>query len=408
MSPKFPAAPGDRGRNPRIGLVLTGGGARSAYQVGVLRAIARLLPREAPSPFQIVTGMSAGAIVAAAVACHASRFRQGVVSLERVWRNFHVEQVYRADGYSMLRASVKWLLAFLSNGRLVSPPESVFDSSPLRQLLTRHYDFRRMREAMENGHLEGVAIAVSSYRTARSVAFFESRADVSAGPDGWARLVPTQLNVDHLLASSAVPFLFPAVQMNGDYYGDGAMRQIAPLSPAIHLGAERLFVIGVRDAPPVAAATAGLRANAPSFGQIVGFMLDTLFIDSLQSSLMQLERLNRLIEQSAVANPDGLRRIDSLVVTPRADLSQIAARHARSMPRTLRSLLRTMGAADVGGSELLSYLLFESSFTRELIALGSEDARAKRDEIAAFLDTRDRSQRAPDVEHLPLEVSLAG
>lgn len=394
--------------SPRTGVVLTGGGARSAYQVGVLRAVSRLLPREAPSPFQIVTGMSAGAIVAAAVACHASHFRQGVVALERVWRNFHVEQVYRADGFSMLRASVKWLLAFVSSGRLARPPESVFDSAPLRRLLMRHYDFQKMREAMDRGHLEGVAIAVSSYRTARSVAFYESRNGIGARPDGWARLVPAELTVDHLLASSAVPFLFPAVRMHGDYYGDGAMRQIAPLSPAIHLGADRLFVIGVRDAAIDAAAATAPGANAPSFGQIMGFMLDTLFIDSVQSSLLQLERLNRLVEQSAVANPDGLRRIDSLVVTPRADLSQIAARHARSMPRTLRSLLRTMGAANVGGSELLSYLLFESGFTRELIALGNEDAWAKRDEIAAFLDTRDRSTRAAQAEHQPLEVSLAG
>src|SRR5450432_3715100 len=164
----------------RLGLVLTGGGARSAYQVGVLSAVARLLPRNAPSPFRIVTGMSAGAIVAAAVACHASRFREGVVALERVWRNFHSDQVFRADAGSMLKAGLRWTMALVSAGRLVRPPESVFDSSPLRQLLERHYDFGRMRAAMDAGHLDAVSIAASNYRTARSVAFFECRAaDVS-------------------------------------------------------------------------------------------------------------------------------------------------------------------------------------------------------------------------------------
>jgi NTE family protein len=395
--------------------VLTGGGARSAYQVGVLSAVARLLPREAPSPFPIVTGMSAGAIVAAAVACHSSRFREGVVALERVWRNFHVDQVFRADGRSMLVAGVRWMLALMSAGRLIHPPESVFDSSPLKRLLERHYDFRRMRESMARGHIDGLAIAASNYRTARSVAFIESRAGSAPRAAAWARGVPTELTVGHLLASSAVPFLFPAVRMGGEHYGDGAMRQIAPLSPAIRLGADRLFVVGVRGAPQALAVGPSDHPPAPSFGQIVGFMLDTLFIDSLHSSLAQLERLNRLIEQSAVPNPEGLRRIEALVIVPRVNLNEIAARHARAMPRTLRALLRTMGAANVSGSELLSYLLFEAAYTRELMALGHEDAMAREDELRAFIaggrqrrDADALRARAPATDYLdPLATPQA-
>ncbi|HXQ32217.1 MAG TPA: patatin-like phospholipase family protein [Steroidobacteraceae bacterium] len=395
----------DPGRDPPVGLVLTGGGARSAYQVGVLSAVARLLPREAPSPFRIVTGMSAGAIVAAAVACHSSRFREGVVALERVWRNFHVDQVFKADRRSMVKAHIRWVLALVSAGRLVHPPESMFDSTPLKHLLERHYDFRRMREAMARGHLDGLAIAASSYRTARSLAFIESRAGSAPRAEAWERGVHTQMTIDHLLASSAVPFLFPALQMGGEYFGDGAMRQIAPLSPAIRLGAERLFVVGVRGAPQSAPTPAIDHAAAPSVGQIVGFMLDTLFIDSLHSSLAQLERLNRLIEQSAVPDPEGLRRIEALVIVPRANLNEIAARHARAMPRALRALFRTMGAANVSGSELLSYLLFEASYTRELIALGHEDAMAREDEIRAFIAARPSERTAgspPSVNHLAL------
>ena len=392
----LPVAMDARGQG-RLGLVLTGGGARSAYQVGVLSALARLLPRDAPAPFRIVTGMSAGAIVAAAVACHAARFREGVAALERVWRNFHVQQVFRTDALSMLGAGARWGLAVLTAGRLVRPPRSLFDSSPLGRLLERHFDFGRMREAMALGHLDALAIAAANYRNPRSVDFFETVAWNRPARDDWPRGLAVELGARHLMASAAVPFLFPAVEVGGEYYGDGAMRRIAPLSSAIHLGADRLFVVGVRDSggARVAAGTAGTRP--PSFGEIAGFMLDTLFIDALDAGLAQLERLNRLIARTDSA-PDGLRRIDTCVMLPSVDLSAIALRHARAMPRSLRTLLRVMGASNGAGAELASYLLFESSYTRELIALGTEDAMRRRDELVAFCSppSAARAEAAPD------------
>ena len=378
---EFPAPP-SRGRT---GLVLTGGGARSAYQVGVIRAVADLLLRDAPTPFHVITGTSAGAIVAANVAAYAAHFRAGAVVLERVWRNFHVDQVFRADASSMLRAGVRWMAALLSFGRLASPPVSLLDNTPLRQLLERRIDFGRMREALATGHLEALAISAAGYSSARSLAFYQSRVYPAADAPPWPRGVAAELGVDHLMASSAMPFLFPPVRMHGEYFGDGAIRQVAPLSPAIRLGADRLFVVGVRDKRPQALLNADA-APAPSFGRLFGFMLDTLFMDSLHAGVAQLERLNRLVAQSYVPNSEGLRHIDSLVLLPGADLSAIAARHARQMPRTMRAMLRIMGAANDDGSELLSYLLFESAYTRELISLGYADTMARREEVAAFLE----------------------
>ena len=352
-----------------------------------MRAVADLLPRDAPTPFHVVTGTSAGAIVAANVAAHAAHFRTGAVTLERVWRNFHVDQVFRTDASSMLRAGIRWLAALMSVGRLASPPDSLFDNTPLRQLLERRIDFDRVREALATGHLESLAISAAGYSSARSYAFYESRMKLADDAPPWSRGVSAELGIDHLMASSAVPFLFPPVRMNSEYFGDGAMRQVAPLSPAIRLGAERLFVVGVRgnrNREPLTAEA----IPTPSFGQLFGFMLDTLFMDSLHAGVAQLERLNRLVAQSFVPNPEGLRHIDSLVLMPGADLGTIAARHARQMPRTVRGLLRIMGAANSDGSELLSYLLFESGYTRELIALGHADTMARREEVAAFLEPR--------------------
>jgi len=365
--------------------VLTGGGARSAYQVGVMRAVADLLARDAPTPFQVITGTSAGAIVAANLAAYAAHFRTGAVALERVWRNFHVEQVFRTDASSMLHAGVRWMVALLTAGRLASPPDSLFDNAPLRQLLERRIDFSRVREALAAGHLESLAISAAGYSSARSFAFYESRVHPVNDAPPWPRGVSAELGIDYLMASSAVPFLFPPVRMHGEYFGDGAMRQVAPLSPAIRLGADRLFVVGVRHDLPQAAPDVHA-APTPSFGQLFGFMLDTLFMDSLHAGVAQLDRLNRLVAQSLVPNPEGLRHIDSLVLMPSADLGAIAARHARQMPRTVRALLRVMGAANSDGSQLLSYLLFESGYTRELIRLGYADTMARREEVSTFLE----------------------
>ena len=371
----------------KLGLVLPGGGARAAYQVGVLRAIADLLPARAINPFPVITGTSAGAVNATALAVHADRFRVAVGNLERVWRNFQVEQVFRADTSSMIRSGLHWLIAMMSGGWLLPPPKSLFDNTPLRELLKEQFDFTRVRKSIEAGQLDALSIAAAGYITARSVSFYESK----PGSVPWARLrrvgEPAQLSLDHLMASVAVPFLFPPVLMGQEYYGDGAMRQASPFSSAIHLGAERLLVVGTRNESHVAIPQPPV---CPTFGQIFGYMLDALFSDGLYADLERLTQINHIVERvgplaSVGENSVQLNRIDILVIMPSRDLSEIARHHTASLPRALRVLLRTMGALNAGGGQLMSYLLFQDSYTRELIALGYQDAMKRSDDLLAFL-----------------------
>ncbi|HET9445625.1 MAG TPA: patatin-like phospholipase family protein [Steroidobacteraceae bacterium] len=372
---------------PRVGLVLPGGGARAAYQVGVLRAIADLLPARSANPFPVVTGTSAGAVNATAIAVHADRFRVAIGNLERVWRNFQVGQVFRADSGTVIRSGLHWALAMMSGGWLLPPPRSLFDNSPLRELLRGQFDFGGIRRSIDAGHLDAIAMSAAGYATGRSVSFYESK----PGCDPWSRTrrtgEPAELSLDHVMASVAVPFLFPPVSLGDEYYGDGAMREANPFSAAIHLGAQRLLVIGTRNEnrarPP-------LPPVCPTFGQIFGYMLDALFSDGLYADLERLTQINQIVERvGALAgvgeNNVHLRRIDIMVIMPSRDLSEIARLHVSSLPRALRTLLRTMGALNAGGGQLMSYLMFQDSYTRELIALGYQDAMKRSDDLLSFL-----------------------
>jgi NTE family protein len=371
--------------NSHLGLVLTGGGARSAYQVGVLKGIAEMLRRGSACPFPIITGTSAGAVSAIALASDAAHFRRSVYAIERVWRDFRVHQVFKADTVSMLRSGIHWMLAFLTGGWLVHPPHSFFDNTPLWNLLREQLHFDGIPRSLYKQHLQGIGICATCYADADSVTFYASASAVEPWSRVYRKGARVQLTLDHLMASLSIPFLFRPVLLQDQYFGDGAMRQTSPLSPAIHLGADRLLIIGVNDPAPESAIPSR-RAVEPSFGQMFGFMLDSLFMDQLNADL---ERIGRYNENSDV------RRIEFLVLTPSRDVNEIARRHARELPRSLRALMRIMGANNAASTLLMSYLLFERGFTRELIALGVEDARARADEIRAFLGTEGaRQQRA--------------
>lgn len=372
-----PASGADSGPR-RTALVLPGGGARSAYQVGVLKALAEAHPPGTPLPYRILTGTSAGGILTALLAAHARDFRAGVDALERFWRHFHVDLVFRADVPAMLGAGLRLLGTLVTAGTLVTPPRSLLDTTPLRMTLERHVNFARLRHALEVGDLEAIAVSASSYTTARSITFYDSIRDIAPWERAWRRGVRAELSLDHLMASAAVPFVFPAVQVDGEWYGDGAMRQVAPLSAAVRLGADRLLVIGLRDAPDGQGRDASApRPAPPSFGHLLGYMLDTLFMDGTYADLERLQRLNDLVARDPVDTAAaGLRHVDAQFVSPSMSLSGLTGAHLHELPRPLRMLLRTMGAGNGAGTRLLSFLLFEPGYTGALIDLGLADGRA--------------------------------
>ena len=374
---------------PRKALVLPGAGARGAYQVGVLKAIASLLPHGAPSPFSVISGTSAGAINAAVLAGRAANFELAVADMEQVWANFTASQVYRTDNWTMLKSSLHWLAALVFGGLGIRNPRSLLDNAPLRDLLVRDVRFDGIAEAIAAGHLDAVAITASGYTAARSVTFFQGRSELKE----WARVRrigrSARIDIDHLMASAAVPLVFPPVQLGAEYYGDGSMRHRAPLSSAIHLGADRLLVIGVRDERPDPEPLAGDTPTLPTFAHLGGYMLDTLFMDGLYTDLERLSRINRILAELGPRKLTGslaeLRPVHAVVVVPKEDIRSVAARHVQELPRAVRLLLRGLGASSRSGMQLVSYLLFESGFTRELIEMGYRDALEMEAALRAFL-----------------------
>jgi NTE family protein len=367
---------------PRIALMLPGGGARSAWQVGVLKAIAGWYPAGAMLPFPVVCGTSAGAINAAVLAEHGDSFARAAAELARVWGGFRVGDVYRAGTIDMLRSGLHLVLALATGGWLLPVPRALLDNSPLRTLLARNIDFARLRGAIAGGRPDSLAISATSLTRGESVTFVESSRPFAPWERAGRRGVAASIGLDHLMASSAVPFLFPPVVMSGAHYSDGALRQATPLAPAIHLGAERILVIGVRhaDRPRIAA------GPPPNMAEQFGLMLDALFMEGLQADLERLNRINSMLDHARPGPaPLGMRRIETLLLQPEEDPAETALAHQAVVPATLRSLLRVLGARHARGSRLLSFLLFESPFTQALIDAGERCANRRRAELSAFL-----------------------
>jgi NTE family protein len=366
---------------------MSGGGARAAYQVGVLRAIARLLPRGAPNPFRIVCGTSAGAINAVSLASNIDRFEFAVRQLARGWGNLHVGDVYRADVPGTARTFFRCLRALSKGGRHRPEPISLLDCAPLETFLKKMVDFGRIRDTISAGHLSALCVTASSYTSGESISFFQG--DGSQQPWRRAHRVgrPAEIGLAHVLASCALPMAFPVVRIDGEHFGDGSMHQLAPISAALHLGADRVLVIGLGSARGDRGAP---EAQVwPSFAQIAGHMLDAIFVDTLDMDLERLQRVNQTISQiPAERRANGahsLRTIETLVIRPSRLMDVIAAAHARELPRTMRFLMRRVGVLEPNGARALSYLLFERDYCRHLMHLGFADAMAQRNSILSFL-----------------------
>ena len=376
------------GERPSVALIMSGGGARAAYQVGVLRAIARILPRGAPNPFRIVCGTSAGAINAVSLASNIDRFDFAVRQLARAWGNLHVGHVYRADVAGTARTFFRCLRALSKGGRLRPEPISLLDCAPLATFLENVIDFGRIRHTISAGHLSALCVTASSYTSGDSISFFQG--DGSQQPWRRAHRVgrPTDIGLAHVLASCALPMAFPVVRIEGEHFGDGSMHQLAPISSALHLGADRVLVIGV------GSASSGDRRAPdtqvwPSLAQIAGHMLNAIFIDTLDMDLERLQRVNQTIAripaERRTNDAGSLRTIETLVIRPSRLMDVIAAAHAKELPRAIRFLLRRMGVLEPNGARVLSYLLFEGRYCRRLMYLGFTDAMSERNNILSFL-----------------------
>ena len=306
-----------------------------------------------------------------------------------IWRYFHADQVYRSDVLGVFGTGMRWFMAMLAGGLGKNNPSSLLDNAPLSQLLRERLDLSGIRRSIDAGALYALSITVSGYASGQSVSFFQS----VPGLAGWQRArrigIPEIIDFEHLLASSALPFIFPAVPLHREFFGDGSMRQIAPISPALHLGADRVVVIGVGRKMQNAPARVKM-TGYPSLAQIAGHALNSIFLDGLEVDIERLQRINNTIKliPPEARNKDKmqLREVDVLVISPSEEIDRIAANYAHELPRSIRYLLRGIGASRSGGATLTSYLLFERAYCRALIDLGYKDTMARRDEIARFIN----------------------
>ncbi len=399
-------------RTTPAALILMGGGARAAYQVGVLKAVAALLRdarrgldpglAQGHNPFLILVGTSAGAINATALASRSENFQDAVAQLVSVWENFHADQVYRSDLLGVVRSGARWLsllsLGWMVRRSLRSRPRSLLDNEPLRELLTRMIDYSRIDLALERGHLRALAVGASSYSSGRHVTFYQSIGDQDIPSKLQRMSVRAKIGVPHLLASSAIPLVFPAVPLDlsdtraggVEYFGDGAMRQLSPTSPAIHLGAERVMVVGVGQPGNPGVLPHFDAAAYPSLAQVAGHALSTIFLDALATDVERLEKINQIVNSlpHSARQAANLRSIETLTISPSQRLDGIAMEYQKCLPGPIRALLEGIGTHRSSGAGLASYLLFEAPYTRALIDLGYRDALERRDAVLAFLTER--------------------
>jgi len=376
-----------------VGLVLTGGGARAAYQAGALQALAEILP-PGEVPFASLCGISAGGVNACFLGGNLPDFRGAAESLRQLWQGLTPDQVYRTDTARMLSIGTKWMRDLSAGGLFHrSKINFLLDATPLRDLLHEKLPLLRLRQNLESGALAGFAVTATSYVSSVAVTFF----DGAPGIEPWVRAtrvgVRESIRLDHVMASAAIPIFFPPIRIKGIWYGDGSVRMTAPLSPAVHMGAERLVVVGVRrwrDPDELVPGGRPPRKESLAPSEIAGTLLNAVFLESIEADVERLERMNRMVELVPPSDraklPNRVRPIPALVLRPSRDLGQLAGDQYRRFPRFLRYLLAGIGANGGNASDLLSYLAFEPIYVNRLLELGYDDTLARRREVERFFE----------------------
>ncbi|MCP3021293.1 patatin-like phospholipase family protein [Cupriavidus basilensis] len=376
-------------------LIMMGGGARAAYQAGVLRGLARIAAQHGRDrgriPFDIICGTSAGAINGAGMAINAANFRVAADSLAALWSGIHAEDVYRTGIVGVGASGARWLSALAFGWAIRRAPRALFDNAPLGGLLSELFDPERVQASLDAGDLQAFAVTALSYTTGRHVTFYQSHRRIHPWRRSQRLAVEARIGVDHLLASSSIPFLFPALPLelegHHEWFGDGTMRQMSPLSPAIHLGASRILAIGAASRQRPGWFDTVPAGGYPSLAQVGGQALASIFLDGLSADLERLQHINSLLSRMPeIANDrEGWRPVQVMTISPSEPIESIAATHVQQLPRTVRALLTPLGGTEARGAAFASYLLFEPEFTQALIDLGEKDALAQQHELAAFL-----------------------
>ncbi len=376
--------------NADLALMLSGGGARAAYQIGVLRLLAREFPGVVPG---ILTGVSAGGINAAYLAARQDSFADKVGQLAEVWSNIHIDDVFSVDLRDLAARGLRWGGRLLAGGRYPLPPaKSLVDTTPLRRLIERLLQDNRngivgISKSLRAGWLRAIALTASSYTTGQSMTWVQAADD--CGFQTWERpqrkSVACPLRVDHVVASSALPFLFPAVEVDGAWYGDGGIRLTAPLSPAVHLGARRIIAVSTRYAGSPEEADHPAIAAYPPPAQVAGVLYNAIFLDQLDADAFQMQQINSLIGRLPPHQRDGLRHIALLMLRPSVDLGRLANEYEPELPRAFRFLTRGLGTRETRSNDMLSLVMFQSDYIKRLVELGEADAAAKIAQIRRFV-----------------------
>lgn len=365
----------------KTALILSGGGARGAYQAGVLKGLAEILPEKKKSPFSIISGVSAGAINGAKLACDLESFENAVEKLNFLWSQISTEQVFRTDILSMNKFS----FGLLGSQKKI---DSILDTSPLCELLKKHCDFTKIKKNLDAKVFESLILTANNYTSGTAVSFVQTSTSKLTWKESRRLAVLSEINADHVMASSAIPMLFPPIKIGSHYYGDGCVRNSTPCSPSLRMGADRIFVVGVRTQMSAEISnrleSPAVKDIHPSMIRILNTLLNAVLLDSIEQDVHRIQRINQLVELAGENSArEGFKKIPALCISPSEDIGELARQQAHHLPRLIRMTISAMGSLDEA-SEILSYLLFEPHFCRKLLEMGYNDSINSRKQIEEF------------------------